>query len=349
MTLSDPRDVVALKRDGKAVPEEDLRAFVQAYGRGEIGDYLAAAFLMAGYINGLDAVETLAMTRAMVDSGRTIELPGISRPTVDKHSTGRGGRRRHAGVRAARGIARAGGGQALRPGPRAHGRDARQARVDPRAADRPVAGGTPSGRSRRSGAPSRRRPRTSCRPTAPCTRCATRRRPWPPIPFIAASVMSKKLAIETDLILLDVKAGTGAFMKTPEDAMELARACSTLADGWGRRARVAVTDMNQPLGEAVGNALDVAEAVELLRGGGRGRLRELTLLFARASGRTAAWPRRGRRRRPRRGGARERRGAADVRPDDRGPGRRPPGHRGPVGACSPGRRSSCRCWPTGTA
>jgi pyrimidine-nucleoside phosphorylase len=100
------------------------------------------------------------------------------------------------------------------------------------------------------------------------------------IPLIAASVMSKKLAIETDLILLDVKAGTGAFMKTPEDAMELAAACSALAAGWSRRALVAVTDMNQPLGHAVGNALDVAEAVELLSGAGGGRLRELTALFA---------------------------------------------------------------------
>src|SRR3954468_4508969 len=83
-----PRAVARPSAGGEPVPEDDLRGFVQAYGRGEIGDYLAAAFLMAGYINGLDAAETLGMTRAMVDSGRTISLPGISRPTVDKHSTG---------------------------------------------------------------------------------------------------------------------------------------------------------------------------------------------------------------------------------------------------------------------
>jgi thymidine phosphorylase len=85
VTLSDPRDVVALKRDGRHVPEPELRAFAQAYGRGEIGDELAAAFLMAAYIRGLDGEETLALTRAMVDSGRTIELPGLGQPTVDKH------------------------------------------------------------------------------------------------------------------------------------------------------------------------------------------------------------------------------------------------------------------------
>ena len=102
----------------------------------------------------------------------------------------------------------------------------------------------------------------------------------PSVPLIAASVMSKKLAVGTDLILLDVKAGSGAFMKTPEDAEDLARACLALARGWGRAADVAVTDMSQPLGDAIGNALDVVEAVELLRGTFRGRLRDLAVLFA---------------------------------------------------------------------
>jgi pyrimidine-nucleoside phosphorylase len=92
--------------------------------------------------------------------------------------------------------------------------------------------------------------------------------------------MSKKLAVTTDLIVLDVKAGSGAFMKTPEAAEELARACLALARG-GRRACIAhVTDMSQPLGDAIGNALDIAEAVHLLRGELRGRLRDLTVRLA---------------------------------------------------------------------
>jgi thymidine phosphorylase len=86
--------------------------------------------------------------------------------------------------------------------------------------------------------------------------------------------------VNTDLILLDVKAGSGAFMKTPEDAGNLARACVELATGWGRAARAAVTDMSQPLGEAVGNALDVAEVVELMAGKRGGRLRDLAVEFA---------------------------------------------------------------------
>ncbi len=92
----------------------------------------------------------------------------------------------------------------------------------------------------------------------------------PSIPLIAASVMSKKLAVGTDLMLLDVKAGSGAFMKTPEDAAALAEACARLAADWGRATRCAVTDMSQPLGDAIGNALDVVEAVALLRGEIRG-------------------------------------------------------------------------------
>ncbi|HCP61253.1 MAG TPA: hypothetical protein DIU14_02105, partial [Actinobacteria bacterium] len=103
------------------------------------------------------------------------------------------------------------------------------------------------------------------------------------IPLIAASVMSKKLAVGTDLILLDVKAGSGAFMKTPAAADELAAACVRLASAHGRAARVAVTDMSQPLGSAIGNALDVAEAVSVLQGRDRGALRELSVAFAAAA------------------------------------------------------------------
>ncbi|HET6771171.1 MAG TPA: thymidine phosphorylase, partial [Actinomycetota bacterium] len=102
----------------------------------------------------------------------------------------------------------------------------------------------------------------------------------PSVPLIAASVMSKKLAVDSDLILLDVKAGSGAFMKTPEDADALAEACMDLAGSSVREARAAVTDMSQPLGDAVGNALEVAEAVDTLRGERGGRLAELALEFA---------------------------------------------------------------------
>ncbi|MGH2677627.1 MAG: pyrimidine-nucleoside phosphorylase, partial [Actinomycetota bacterium] len=86
--MGDPRDAVAKKRDGGKLTEEELRTVVLGYAREEVPDYLAAAFLMAAFIRGLDGDETVSLTRAMVESGRTLPLEGVSRPKVDKHSTG---------------------------------------------------------------------------------------------------------------------------------------------------------------------------------------------------------------------------------------------------------------------
>src|SRR3990170_3344093 len=275
----DPRDVVAAKRDGRRLPSEEVRAFVLSYSRGEVPDYLAAAFLMAVFINGLDDEETLALTRAMVDSGETLPLGSISRLKVDKHSTGGvadGVTLVFAPVAASlglavaklsgRGLAHTGGTldklEAI-PGlrtdlePEAFERQVEEVGL---AVAAPTADLVPA-----DGAMYALRDATATVPS---------------IPLIAASVMSKKLAVGTDLILLDVKAGSGAFMKTVEDAVELARACAALARDWGRACRVAVTDMSQPLGSAVGNALDVVETVVLLRGQERSRLRDAALVFA---------------------------------------------------------------------
>lgn len=275
----DPRDVVAAKRDGRSLEPEDLEGFVLAYARGDVSDELAAAFLMAAFIRGLDATETLALTRAMVASGRTIHLDGVSRPTVDKHSTGGvadGVTLVFAPLAASlglavaklsgRGLGHTGGTldklEAI-PGLRTD--------LDPERFERQVE-------------------EIGCAVAAQTAdlvpadgklyalRDATAT--VPSIPLIASSVMSKKLAVETDLILLDVKAGSGAFMKTVGEARSLAEACADLARDWGRPCRVAVTDMSQPLGSAIGNALDVLETVELLRGRDRGRLREAAILFA---------------------------------------------------------------------
>jgi len=279
VSLRDPRDVVAHKRDGKAVPPEDLAAFVQGYARGEIPDYVAAAFLMAVCIRGLEPEETLALTRAMVDSGRTLPLSGISRPTVDKHSTG--------------GVA---DGVTLAFAPLAASVGLAVAKLSGRGLGH--TGGTldklesiPGLRTDLSPeAFERQVDEVGCAVAAQtedivpadgalyALRDATAT--VPSVPLIAASVMSKKLAVGSDLVLLDVKAGSGAFMKTVADAEQLARTCTALAADWGRACRAAVTDMSQPLGEAIGNALDVAEAVSLLSGEYRGRLRDLAVMFA---------------------------------------------------------------------
>ena len=279
MSLQDPRVVVARKRDGQVLAPDDIQAFVEAYTAGEVSDALAAAFLMASLIRGLDGDETLAMTRAMIDSGDTVSFGDLGRPSVDKHSTG--------------GVA---DGVTLAFAPMAASLGLAVAKLSGRGLGH--TGGTldklgsiPGLRTDLSADEiARQVTDIGCAVAAQSAnlvpadgklyalRDATST--VPSVPLIAASVMSKKLAVQTDLILLDVKAGSGAFMKTPEEAEVLARACLSLARGWGRPADVAVTDMSQPLGDAVGNALDIVEAVELLRGTFRGRLRDLAVIFA---------------------------------------------------------------------
>ena len=277
--MTDPRDVVAAKRDGRKLDPDELRAFVLAYARGELPDYLAAAFLMAAFINGLDAEETLALTRAMVDSGQTLPLDGITRPTVDKHSTGGvadGVTLVFTPIAASLGLAVAklsGRGLGHTGGTldKLESIPGLRTDLDPESFERQVeqVGSAVAAQTDdivpADGALYALRDATATVPS---------------IPLIAASVMSKKLAIGTDLVLLDVKAGSGAFMKTPEDAAELAEACAALAKDWGRPTRAAVTDMSQPLGEAIGNALDIVEAVRLLRGELHGRLRDAAVVFA---------------------------------------------------------------------
>ncbi len=215
----------------------------------------------------------------MVGSGRTIPLEGISRPKVDKHSTGGvadGVTLVFAPLAAAlglavaklsgRGLGHTGGTldklEAI-PGLRTD--------LEPEAFERQVEEiGCVVAAQTADLVPADGRLYALRDATATV----------PAIPLIASSVMSKKLVVGTDLILLDVKAGSGAFMKTVEDARALAEACASLARDWGRACRVAVTDMSQPLGSAVGNALDIVETVELLRGEDRGRLREAALVFA---------------------------------------------------------------------
>jgi pyrimidine-nucleoside phosphorylase len=280
--MRDLRDAVARKRDGHPLNEDDLRALVLGYARDEVPDYLAASFLMAAFIRGLDAEETVALTRAMVDSGITLRLEGISRPKVDKHSTGGvadGVTLVFAPLAASLGLAVAklsGRGLGHTGGTLDKLESIPRFRTDlsPEEMERQVeeVGCAVAAQSKdlvpADGALYALRDATATVPS---------------VPLIAASVMSKKLAVETSLILLDVKAGSGAFMKTPEDADALARACVELARGYGRRCRAAVTDMSQPLGEAVGNALDIKEAIGLLRGELGGRLRDLTIELAAAA------------------------------------------------------------------
>ena len=279
MSSIDPREVVARKRDGRAVPGKELVAFVTGYARGEIADHLMAAFLMAAYLRGLSREETAAMTEAMIQSGRTLPLGSVGRPKVDKHSTG--------------GVS---DGVTLVFAPLAASLDLAVAKLSGRGLGH--TGGTldklesiPGLRTDLSaGRLERQVDRVGCAVAAQskdlvpadgliyALRDATAT--VASVPLIAASVMSKKLAVGSDLILLDVKAGSGAFMKSPEEAAVLAEACIHLAEDRGREARAAVTDMSQPLGTAIGNALEVAECVRVLRGEEEGPLHDLAVFFA---------------------------------------------------------------------
>jgi pyrimidine-nucleoside phosphorylase len=280
--MGDPRDVVAKKRDGGKLTEGELRTVVLGYAREEVPDYLAAAFLMAAFIRGLDGDETVSLTRAMVESGRTLPLQGVSRPKVDKHSTGGvadGVTLVFAPLAASLGLAVAklsGRGLGHTGGTldKLESIPGFRTDLDPEAFERQVEeiGCAVAAQTEdlvpADGALYALRDATATVPN---------------VALIAASVMSKKLAVETDLILLDVKAGSGAFMKTPGDAETLASACVDLAARWGRRCRAAVTDMSQPLGEAVGSAVDVMEAVEVLKGERVGRMTDLAVDFGTAA------------------------------------------------------------------
>ncbi|MDP9300530.1 MAG: thymidine phosphorylase [Actinomycetota bacterium] len=275
----DPRETIVAKRERQTLPPDRVERFVLAYAAGEIGDGPAAAFLMASLLNGLDDDETLAMTRAMIASGETVTFGDLGRPTVDKHSTG--------------GVA---DGVTLVFAPLAASLGLAVAKLSGRGLGH--TGGTLDKLESIPGLRTDLEPDRIARQVREvgCAVAAQSSRlvpadgalyalrdataTVPSVPLIAASVMSKKLAVASDLILLDVKAGSGAFMKEAASARDLAEACLALARGAGRPCGVAITDMSQPLGEAIGNALDVIEAVEVLSGAGRGLLRDLSVWFA---------------------------------------------------------------------
>jgi pyrimidine-nucleoside phosphorylase len=279
VSVWDPRATIATKRDGGTLPEAEVERIVLAYAAGEVDDGPAAAFLMAALLNGLDEGETLAMTRAMIASGDTVSFGDLGRPSVDKHSTG--------------GVA---DGVTLVFAPLAAALGLAVAKLSGRGLGH--TGGTldkleaiPGFRTDLEPDRIARQVReTGCAIAAQSPRLVPAdgalyalrdaTATVPSIPLIAASVMAKKLAVDSDLILLDVKAGSGAFMKTAEDAGELADSCRALARGAGRRCGVAITDMSHPLGDAVGNALDVAEAIAVLSGTNHGNLRDLAVWFA---------------------------------------------------------------------
>ncbi len=261
-------DVIAAKRDRHALTDEQIDWMVAGYTRGDVAEEQMSALLMAIVLNGMTRAEIARWTAAMVASGERLDLSGIGRPTVDKHSTGGVGDKISLPLGAAgRGLRRC-GAATVRPWPGPHRRHLGQDGVDRRLEPdcwtndqfrRMLAeiGGVICAASADL-APADRKLYALRDVTATVES----------VPMIAASIMSKKIAEGTDALVLDVKVGTGAFMKSQELAAELARTMVELGAANGVRTTALLTDMSTPLGRAVGNAVEVAESVEVLAGGG---------------------------------------------------------------------------------
>ncbi|KAA3642294.1 MAG: thymidine phosphorylase [Chloroflexi bacterium] len=272
-------DLIVKKRDKQELTTEEINAFVEAYTIGEVPDYQASAWAMAVLLNGMTSRETTDLTLAMANSGDTLDLSGVVEIAVDKHSTGGVGDKTTLAVEpivastglpvgkmSGRGLGFSGGtldkmesipgyrtdlteeeflAQLKEVGVVLTGQTGELAPADGKLYGlRDVTGTVPS------------------------------------MPLIASSIMSKKIAAGAQRIVLDVKVGVGAFMETQEEARELAEIMVEIGRLAGRQAVALISDMNQPLGIAVGNALEVVEAIETLQGGGPYDFREHSLEVA---------------------------------------------------------------------
>ncbi len=272
-------DIIAHKRDRMELTDEEIRFFVKGYVNGEIEHYHASALLMAIYLNGMTERETVTLTKEMAQSGDMLDLSEIDGITVDKHSTGGVGDKTtlivapivaSLGLKTAkmsgRGLGHTGGTidkleaiegfctslspEAFIDNVKKHGICVVGQTGDLAPADKMIYALRDSTATVGS------------------------------MPLIASSIMSKKLAAGSSCIVLDVKTGSGAFMKTPEEAEELSRKMVDIGKRAGRRVAAVISDMDTPLGKNIGNSLEVIEAVEVLRGNGSDDLREVCLVLA---------------------------------------------------------------------
>jgi thymidine phosphorylase len=278
--MTDAATLIRAKRDGHRLADDDIRWLFEAYARHEVADEQMSALLMAIYFRGLDGAELRTWTAAMIASGDRLDLSWLARPTVDKHSTGGVGDK----VSLILAPLVASCGAAV---PQLSGRGL---------------GHTGGTLDKLESIPGFRAGLTpdemlAVLASAGCVICAAGSGLAPAdrrlyalrdvtgtvesIPLIASSIMSKKIAEGTSALVLDVKVGTGAFMKSQDQARELAETMVALGEEHQVRTRALLTAMDVPLGRAVGNAVEVEESVAALKGNGPADLMEVTLALAR--------------------------------------------------------------------
>jgi len=270
-------DIIVKKREGRELSTKEIGYWIKEYVAGNIPDYQVSSLLMAIVLNGMNARETSDLTLAMMHSGEVIDLSRIKGIKVDKHSTGGVGDKTSlalgpmvaaCGAKLAkmsgRGLGHTGGTLDKLESIRGFNcyLDKEQFVKQVNDINLAIIGQTSSL------VPADKKLYALRDVTATVDS----------IPLIASSIMSKKLAAGSDAILLDVKYGDGAFMKTPEAAIELAQSMIDIGTALGRSVRAMITDMNQPLGRAIGNALEVKEAVETLKGNGPQDFTELCVI-----------------------------------------------------------------------
>ena len=272
-------DIIKTKRDGGALSEAEIRFFTEGYVKGEIPDYQAAALCMAIFYQGMTTEETTALTLAIRDSGDKLSFPNIKELRVDKHSTGGVGDKTSLviapvvaslGVKVAkmsgRGLGHTGGTIDKLEAIRGFRTDMETAEFERIVNETGIA---IVGQSM-SLAPADKLLYALRDVTATVDS----------MPLIASSIMGKKLAADDDCIVLDVKSGSGSFMKSEEDSRALAQLMVDIGKRAGKRMMAFITDMDRPLGYAIGNSLEVIEALEVLRGEGPEDLRELCVALA---------------------------------------------------------------------
>lgn len=272
-------DIIKKKRDGNTLSEEEIRFFIQGYTNGDVPDYQAAALCMAIYYRGMTPEETAALTFAIRDSGDILHLQNIKGLRVDKHSTGGVGDKTSLVVMpivaslgcvvakmSGRGLGHTGGTVDKLESIEGFRVDLTTEEFEKAAQETGIA---IVGQSK-SLAPADKKLYALRDVTATVDS----------LPLIVSSIMGKKLAANDDCIVLDVKTGSGSFMKTVEDSTKLAEMMVDIGKRAGKRMVALITDMDRPLGNAIGNSLEVIEAIETLNGNGPKDLEEICIILA---------------------------------------------------------------------